>query len=442
MSDIGTKDQEISALSVSRWFDPFISVAIIIAAYCLLYGTNLSNVQLALVLIFSTTAYLFVSELSRAPWRSTARPKQPLVQLLDRTLTKFLGVIGGVVAMLFAYWLFPEYHTVTQVAYLQEAIPLVLALIIPAAFILIAYTEYRLGEKRDGTYQFGLFLRMRFKAIEWNTFLDGVLEWLVRLIFLSINFFSALYFLSSLRATGSPALPDTFVEAVIAIDGIIFALILFAILPGYLFASRLIGTAVKKVDRSWFGWAITLSCYAPLNAAVFGSWVNYAALPQMSDVFRGTPPWEYFTSSTPYALYAVGGMIILTGLFHLWSEALLGIRSANLSSRGVITTGPFRLTKHPVYVSKCIQWAFIYFPFLNAVGVLGNLQSGILFLLVCVLFAARSLAEEKLLAEDPDYVRYALYMDEKGIFAWIGRIIPFMRFAWRYDLWKRNGYLS
>lgn len=128
-------------------------------------------------------------------------------------------------------------------------------------------------------------------------------------------------------------------------------------------------------------------------------------------------------------------------LVHLWAEALLGIRSANLSSRGVITTGPFHLTKHPVYVSKCIQWGFIYLPVLNAFGVLGALQSGLLFLVVCAIFAGRALAEEKLLAEDENYVKYALFMDEKSIFAFVGRTFPFMSFNWRYEYWKKNGYL-
>jgi protein-S-isoprenylcysteine O-methyltransferase Ste14 len=434
--------KEIYASSVSRWFDPFVSVAIIAAAFLAFRTTMMSDVHLALLMVFAPAAYLFMSELSRAPWSWATRPHGNTVEIIERTLTKFLGILVGIAAILFAVWLFPEYDSPRNLRYLHEAIIPFLAFMLPASFALVLLTEYILGAKKDGTYQFGLLAQFRLREIDWDTFLSGILEWLVRCIFLLVNFFAATYLLSTIRANGLPSLDIGFVDFIIRLDGIIFTLILFSILPGYVFASRLIGTEVKKVDRTWFGWAVTLAAYSPLNAAVFTAWMRYTPPPEVRAALDGLPAWAELTSAFPPALYALGALIIIAALFHLWGEALLGIRSANLSMRGVITTGPFRITKHPVYVSKCVQWAFIYLPVLNAVGILGALQSGLLFAFVCILFAARALAEEKLLAEDPTYVRYALFMDEKGLFAFLGRLLPFMRFSWRYDFWKRNGYLA
>ena len=435
-----TSSKDIYALSVSRWFDPFVSVALIIGAFFLFRGTPLSNVQLSLILILVPAIYLFASEFSRASWTWAGRPRQPILAVIERTCTKFLGVLVGIAALFFAVWLFPEYDSPRNLQYLEEAVLPFLVFFIPVSLALIFITEFILGGKEDGTYQFGLLVRGRVRDINWNTFLDGALEWIVRCIFLLINFFSATYLLSSIR-TSTLRLGDTFVEKVINLDGLIFTLILFSILPGYVFASRLIQTEVKKIDRSWFGWTVTLAAYSPINAAVFTSWMGYTSSPELRAAYEGVPAWAYAAGDSAAMLYALGALIILTALLHLWSEALLGIRSANLSMRGVITTGPFRMTKHPVYVSKCLQWACIYLPFFGVLGFLNILQASILFILVCVLFAARSLAEEKLLAQDPDYVRYALYMDSKSWFAFVGRLLPFMRFEWRYEFWKRNGYL-
>ena len=435
-----TTTKDIYALSVSRWFDPIFSVALIIGAFFLLRGTAISNVQLSLVLILVPAAYLFISEFSRAQWTWAGRPRQSLLSVIERTFTKFLGVLLGIALIFFAVWLFPEYDSPRNLLVLEEAVLPFLAFILPASFVLIFATEYILGAKEDGTYQFGLLARGRIREINWSILLDGVLEWIVRCIFLLINFFSATYLLSAIR-TSTLRLGDTFVEKVINLDGLIFTLILFSILPGYVFASRLIHTEIKKIDRSWFGWAVTLAAYSPINAAVFTSWMGYTTSPELRAAYEGIPAWAYAAGESALLLYTLGTLIILAALIHLWSEALLGIRSANLSMRGVITTGPFRMTKHPVYVSKCVQWLFIYLPFLSVLGILDALQSTILFVLVCVLFAARALAEEKLLAQDPDYVRYALFMDEKSWFAFVGRLVPFMRFKWRYEFWKRNGYL-
>lgn len=427
--------------SVSTWFDPLISVVLILTAFFYFRGTALSNTHLILLITLITATYFFLSEFLRANWEFSDRPTQKISEIFNRTVTKFAGVLVGIGMIGFAVWLFPTYGNPRDLSLLGEAILPFLSFIFPASFILIFFTEYILGEKKDGTYHLGLFAQGQFRDINWRVFFDGVLEWLVRGIFVLINFVSVSIFVSRYRDVAFADFTANIGRFVIELDGLVFMVILFAILPGYIFASRLIGTEVKKVDHTWFGWMITLAAYPPLNAAVFGGWMQYTPSVESLQLFQGVPVWVYLTQQFPPALYFVGVMILLAGLFHLWGEAQMGIRSSNLSRRGIITIGPFRFTKHPVYVSKCVQWAFIYFPVLNAIGLLSSLQSGLLFLMVCLLFVGRAVAEEKLLAEDPDYVRYALAMDEKGVFAFVGRLLPFMSFRWRYDYWKRNSYL-
>jgi protein-S-isoprenylcysteine O-methyltransferase Ste14 len=442
MSNTSRARREIYSLSVGTWFDPLVSVLIIVGTFFALYQTALSSVHVVLAITFLTSAYLFVSEVSRAPWRWRDRPRQTTVQVIERTITKFCGVLIGILFIFFLIWLFPHYDNPAKLGYLRQAVVLVFPCIIPVSLVLIFITEYILGEKRDGTYQFGLLARLKMREIDWTIFFDGMREWLLRGFFLLINFFGAVWYVSNYRANGLPDFHTNFPEFIMQLDLAIFGLIVLSILPGYLFASRLINTDLKKVDRTWFGWIINLSCYPPFNGAIFGSLVLYMPAPEMTAIYQGMPAWAYHTISNPPVMYGVAGVIIFMALIHLWGEAIVGIRAANISSRGIITTGPFALTRHPIYVSKGFQWAFLYFPVLNAIGILNMIQSGILFFLVCAIYIGRALGEEKLLATDEKYVRYALYMDEKSIFAFVGRLFPIMTFRWRYEYWKKNGQIQ
>ena len=432
----------MKALSVARWFDPVISVGLATSIFLLLYQTGISDVQLTLFIVVVTSGYLFISELSRARWKFEDRPKQSFAEVTDRTITKFSGVLLGIIFIFFCVWLFPAYNNEANLVHLREGASLALFFIIPAAFLLIFATEYILGEKRDGSYQFGLLARFKWRAINWTIFFDGVREWLLRMFFLLINYYAALSYVANIRTKGLPDPLGDFPTFITQLDLAIFGLIIFAILPGYVFASRLINTEVKKVDRTWFGWAINFCCYPPLNAAVFAGWVAYRPSLEMREIFGNLPAWAYYTLTHEVILYTVGALIIFFAILHLWGEAVVGIRAANMSSRGIITTNLFRLTKHPIYVSKCFQWALIFFPVLNAIGFLNALQSGILFLLVCAIYVGRALSEERLLATDPNYVKYALYMDKKSIFAFIGRWFPVMSFRWRLEYWQKKGLLQ
>lgn len=430
------------ALSVGSWFDPLVSVAIICAIFFALYETSISNVYLALLISLFTSTYLFCSELTRAKWKVAERPRRSHADVLNTTLTKFFGVLVGLSFFFFIVWLFPAYDNATNLAWLREALMPTLAFVIPASFALIYTTEFILGEKRDGTYQFGLLARMQVRSINWTIFFDGVREWLLRTFFLLINFYGAVWYIGYLRENGLPDINGDFVEFIARLDLAIFGLIVLSILPGYIFASRLIHTELKKVDRTWFGWAINLCCYPPINGAIFGAWVRYVPASETMSIYQTVPPWAYHTAAHPALLLLVGALVIFFAIIHLWGEAIVGIRAANISMRGIVTTGPFAFTKHPIYVSKCLQWATLYFPVLNAVGVVNPIQSGILFMLVCAIYVGRSLSEERLLATDSTYVRYALFMDEESLFARIGKWVPIMSFKWRYEYWLKKNLLQ
>ena len=181
---------------------------------------------------------------------------------------------------------------------------------------------------------------------------------------------------------------------------IIQALLAAAIVPGYFFSARLIDTQIKKVEQSWFGWAVTLSCYPPLMMGVFGGW--------LIDGIPGAPPWKHWAENFPAVGYAVGGFILFLEVIHYWGEAAFGLRASNLSNRGTITNGPYRFCKHPVYLVKCLAWLLFWMPFAAGDTAWDCLRLTLLWGGICGVYLMRAWVEERLLSDDPVYVDYAL----------------------------------
>ncbi len=87
-------------------------------------------------------------------------------------------------------------------------------------------------------------------------------------------------------------------------------------------------------------------------------------------------------------------------LFQLYAKFHLG-RSFGLlpANRGVVTSGPYRLVRHPIYTSYLgIQIGFLlgYFSWHNF----------IVYLALDLLLVLRILAEEKVLTQDPEYLAF------------------------------------
>jgi protein-S-isoprenylcysteine O-methyltransferase Ste14 len=99
----------------------------------------------------------------------------------------------------------------------------------------------------------------------------------------------------------------------------------------------------------------------------------------------------------------------------VWARVTFGRRSfhaaANPTEGGLVTTGPYRFMRHPIYTAVCL------FAFAGALAHVSLTAAG-LALLVFVGALGRMLAEERLVARRyPEYVDYA---------ARTRRMIPFV----------------
>lgn len=129
--------------------------------------------------------------------------------------------------------------------------------------------------------------------------------------------------------------------------------------------------------------------------------ISLAALLLMALALAGLVVRGAFFSLHPLAIGAEAASIALM----VWARLTFGLRSlhaaANPSAGGLVTTGPYRYIRHPIYTAACLfGWS----------GVLAHwsLINGMLGMLLLAGAVVRMLCEEHLIAADhPEYAAYA-----------------------------------
>jgi isoprenylcysteine carboxyl methyltransferase (ICMT) family protein YpbQ len=414
--------------SIARWYDPFVGLAAALAAYGALRSQPLTDWEMAALWVALVCVPMWGLELYRGRADMPIRTAVPARELVHRVAVKWLGIVAGIGALYVFWWLFPMYRGAYYqplFALAEWVLPAIALLAIPYLF----YTEWRLGAAQDFTWYSGRLVLGGWREMPWPVLRDGLLGLFVRAFFLPLNFCYLAHFLQYVRGDEMLALHAATLGQQHAMwMSMIYMLLIVAIVPGYVFSARLIRTQIRAVDRSWFAWAVTLVCYPPLVGAVFGQWFNYKPYVFEAPYMK---PWIFLLQDILPAFYLVGAGILLMEIIHWWGEAILGVRASNLTHRGIVTNGPFRYFRHPIYLSKCIGWLLIFLPFAMGPDGWECLRLTLMWGGICLIYWLRSHAEERLLAADPLYVAYARWVDRHGALAWLGRCFPWLTFEWR-----------
>jgi protein-S-isoprenylcysteine O-methyltransferase Ste14 len=165
---------------------------------------------------------------------------------------------------------------------------------------------------------------------------------------------------------------------------------------------------VKIVDPYAAGWLITLACYPPL-VQVAGQFMSWSP-PEFPDVQGGAVGVSY----------AIAGIVLFA--FYLVADLSFGLKCGNLTYRGLVDKGPYRLIRHPMYASKNLAWCLFTIPALGFhwtlnqsiigstlityPGLAGNW--GMIWPMIgwMTIYALRGITEERYLLRFPEYREY------------------------------------
>lgn len=179
------------------------------------------------------------------------------------------------------------------------------------------------------------------------------------------------------------------IQAILFVDTLIFT-------AGYLLETRRLGNQIRSVDPSLLGWAATMICYPPFNQitlAILGS--------HISEFPHFEPPW----------LHLLLNLLLLALMaMYMASSVALGLKASNLTHRGIVCRGPYRLVRHPAYACKNMAWWIAAVPLVTqAFG--HSAQQGIQAMASVagwsLIYVLRALTEEDhLRGVDGSYARY------------------------------------
>lgn len=344
---------------------------------------------------------------------------------LRRLLIKLLGLYATYGLILLAYWALPEYKT----TFYQRVIELIhsaLPWLAGAAIPYFAWMDSRMESPEDGNYHFGLLTSGQWKKADKRMAGEHLKSWAVKGFFLPLM---ATFLLQNIE--GIPQFDYSFpyfMSFYHAAYHFLFSLDLLFACTGYLMTLRLLNTQIYSAEPTVLGWLACLMCYQPIWAAAF-----YPAYFAYDDGYF----WNHWVAGEPLLQMIWGSAILLCLFIYAWATVAFGYRFSNLTYRGLIANGPYRFTKHPAYVFKCLSWWLVSVPFIVTESLEKSLQQCLLLAGVCAIYFLRARTEENHLSNYPEYVAYAEWMNRHSMFRLLGQIVPY--FAYSRERAARSG---
>lgn len=324
-----------------------------------------------------------------------------------RCLIKYIGLLASFGAMIFAHWLFP-YYSNGYALVVYEVLALVAIPLLILAPVYIWFIDSRMEEPEDEFYMAGLAAIGRWKEIDRELLGKHFRAWVIKIFFFPYIIHVTLP-LAKLaiqvdvleRISSSPfGFMDIYIDTIWLID------VAFSC-TGYFLTLRLFDSHVRSADPNMLGWVVCMICYGPFYVMLANNFLQY------EDNFY----WGQWLADYPVikAMWAIPIIVLLAN--YSFATVQFGIRFSNLTHRGIITSGPFRLTKHPQYISKNIAWWLISVPFIHEAGFADAARLCLMLVGINIIFYYRAKTEEKHLSFDPDYRAYCEWIAEHGLFA-------------------------
>ncbi len=333
-----------------------------------------------------------------------------------RVLTKLLGLALTLGLIALAYWSFPEYQG-SFYDPLYNALRRFWILLVAVACTYVWLVDGLMREPRDAYWQLGRLVLGRFSDARASDIANHFRGWLVKAYFFPLMFVwlhnsvhELIYFDLTNATWGNLRLYDYLYTLVFGVD------LLFTT-AGYALSLRVIDTQIRTAEPTMFGWTVALFCYQPFFSLMERQYVSYGGNVSFGGWLEGWPITRGIWAAVIIALLATYSL----------ATVAFGVRFSNLTNRGILTGGPYRFSKHPAYLTKNVSWWLISVPFLHSPPPTA-IRHCIALGCINMIYFLRARTEERHLSRDADYVAYALWMNEHGVLAFLGRWIPVLRY--------------
>lgn len=279
--------------------------------------------------------------------------------------------------------------------------------VVPLALAAIPYVMWldrRLTEPRDNAWHFGQLLVGG--AFDKERVYEHLRQWFVKGFFLA-------FMLSIVPGNWSVAIRWPTWEILanpvglsVYLVGVMFMIDVTFATVGYMLTMKPLDAHIRSANPFAAGWAAALMCYPPFILMNGGGPLHYHS----NDL-----AWSYWLEGHPVAIGVNGFILVALTAIYAWATVAFGFRFSNLTHRGILTHGPYAITKHPAYVSKTLFWWFSSMPFLSVSGSLAEAaRNSIILAVVTGVYYWRARTEERHLGMDPAYREYAAWMERNG----------------------------
>lgn len=399
-----------------------INLAALVIAACVLFATHFlvggNGTQLFILFVFVLTICVISLECVFYP-ETCFYSRWKIRRNINwkRVLYKEVVFLTTMVVIAFFYWLLPVFK---NEMFTNEYFPFLSYL---APFMLIASLPYfclmdKLDEDpNDVYYKLGKSICSFSKQVTSFEFCNYVRSWLIKVIYLSLMQPYMVENIQYLLNLAWEKVKDTPLEWFYLANSCCFTIDLAYAATGYLVNLKILNSHTRTAEPTLFGWMVAIMCYYPFWGILFYPYFFRYDEVGWLNIFETGSPWWW--------LWFV--LIIALEFFYALATVAAGFRFSNLTYRGLFNTGPYKWTKHPAYVFKNISWWLISMPFMAAEPVMAVKLSLLLFA-NNIVYYLRAKTEERHLSHYPEYVAYALEMNEKSIFRGLTKIFPFLKY--------------
>ena len=337
----------------------------------------------------------------------TAKPAHP--SDMQRLLIKLTG-FGAVLGLLVIWFYVVPYYQTGAFTWIRKGAIVFAPAVLPIGAVYVAWIDRRLTQPFDGAWHAGALLLRPFKTftnspiVQTKAAAQFAMGWFIKAFFFVFLVNILPNNIEFIRVQAFDPWSSVF-RFVFVLTTVLFTVDVVIALIGYVCTFKPLGAHIRSPNNRVIGWLAALSCYPPF-VLIGGS--------ALLDYRNGGVFWDQWLQ--PSGIHTVWAIAVIACLLlYVWATLAFGIRFSNLTNRGTLTHGPYRLFRHPAYVAKNIYWWLIFVPWINTINNTHALINTVLLLALTGIYAVRAKTEEAHLLEDSDYQAYVAWFDSHNL---------------------------